>query len=101
MPAKKFLSEFKFDPSTFNYDQFKERLDAELDTDDDLATSKITQLTETNTALETSTRDLKVRLFDATVMKQGDPVAPTDSPSAPAGGAPGTTPVVPESDIFG
>lgn len=101
MPAKKILDEFPFDPATFNWEQFKAMLGAEIDGDETLTSAKITQLTETNTALSTSERDLKVRLFDATVMRQGTPVAPTDSPAAPAAGAPGAAPVVTDDDLFG
>lgn len=99
MPAKKFLTEFPFDPATFNWEQFKAALENEIATDDDLSTAKITQLTETNTALDATTKDLKVRLFDATVMKTGTPVTPTDSPAAGAG-LNGTAPAVSDNDIF-
>jgi deoxyxylulose-5-phosphate synthase len=100
MPVKKFIEDFAFDPSTFNYDTFKAKLLEEATSDDDLAAAKITELTESNTNLSKSERDLKVRLFDATVAKQGEPVAPTDSPAA-GGGPTGPAPAVPDSDIFG
>lgn len=99
MPAKQFIEKFPFDPSTFNFDQFKEKLLEELTGDEDLSQAKITELTEQNTGYATSTRDLKARLFDATVLKQGDAVAPIDSPAGAAGG--NSTEKVPDADIFG
>jgi hypothetical protein len=102
MPAKDFLEKFNFDPATFQYDAFKASLLSEIDTDNDLATTKITQLTEDTTRLTASERDLKVKLFDATVMKTGTPVDPAnDSPTGTVGATPGSAPAVPESEIFG
>lgn len=100
MPAKDFLAKFKHDPATFDFDKFKDALTAEIDGDEDLRTAAITDLTEKNTALTKSERDLKVSLFDATIARQGTPVSPTDSP---ASGAMSNTPVppIPEADLFG
>lgn len=98
MPAKKLVEEFPFDPATFNWDEFKKRLTAEIDADDDLSTTKITSLEGERDTLKSSENTLKVKLFDATVLKQGAPVAPTDSPTAGAGQ--NGTATVPESDIF-
>lgn len=99
MPAKKFLDEFKFDPATFNYDEFKKRMESEIATDDDLTTAKITGLEGERDTLTQSERDLKIALFDATVKRQGTPVTPQDSPTQ-GGGNNDSAPKVQESDIF-
>lgn len=100
MPAKDYLEKFQHDPATFDYERFKAGLLAEIATDDDLNAAKITGLETERSTLSESERDLKIRLFDATIAKQGEPVVPTDSPANSAAGN-STTPVVTDADIFG
>lgn len=99
MPAKEFIEKFKHDADTFDFEKFKEKMLAEINGDDDLNNSKITDLTEKNTTLDKATRDLKVSLWDATIAKQGTPVTSTDSAAVQGGSHP--APPVPDADIFG
>lgn len=98
MPARKFIEEFQFDPATYQHDAFKERLLAEITEDETLSTSKIDTLTSSEKSLRSENVGLKSRLWDATVARQGEPVNPTDSPTA-GGGSTGsaTDPVI---DLF-
>lgn len=99
MPAKNFIENFKHDPTTFDFEAFKAKMLEEIIGDDDLNTNKINDLTEQTTNLSKSERDLKVRLFDATIAKQGPPVNPTDSAAVQGGSHP--APPVSDADIFG
>lgn len=98
MPAKKFIEDFPFDPSTFNYDEFKKKVIAEIDGDTDLSTAALTTATTERDTLKANEVTLKARLFDATIGKAGDPVRPSDSPAAP--GHTSAPSGVKDSDIF-
>jgi hypothetical protein len=99
MPAREFLDKFAFDPATFQFDQFKEKLLSEIDGDTEISTSAITERDTELKQLRGDKVSLQSKLWEATIAKQGDPVRPTDSPAAPG---PTSAPSgVKDSDIFG
>lgn len=72
MPLDKFMNNFQYDPTTFDAEQFKQKILAEYQEDLSVREAKITELNESTTKTAAEITALKARNYDLLMSKPGD-----------------------------